>query len=403
MAKRSPLLPLGLLVLLPACGHRGDPQPPLRRTPPAPADFRIAQRGELVELVATTPAASVDGVPYQALTVEFLHGTGQQDLEKQGGRRVVRATPGAPAVAALPLPAPGTLVRAQARAVFGRERGPRTLTKAFLAQRPLEPPRELVATLEADGIALSWRGVRPKPVEPPALAPPGPRLPGSPGQAPTTAGAAAKPAGPAGPVSALPKPAPAATGASPGPSPGEPKAATATGEEPAAEPEAARRNGFFVYRRAAGPAGYAAPLGEEPLERRGFKDDAAPLGISLCYVVRAVASTDPLIESEASNEACVVRRDIAPPEAPAGLAVLPRQGGLELLWSPSAEEDLAGYRVYRAVGDAAPAQLAELPVAKTSYLDESAQKGVVYRYTLRAFDSAGNESPSGEPAEASLP
>ncbi len=92
--------------------------------------------------------------------------------------------------------------------------------------------------------------------------------------------------------------------------------------------------------------------------------------------MRAVGSTDPLIESAPSNEACLERRDITPPAVPAGLAVLPRQGGLELLWSPSSEEDLAGYRVYRAAAGAAPERLAELDPGKTSYLDEGAQKGV---------------------------
>jgi len=416
MAKRSRLLPLALLLLAPACGHRGDPQPPLRHTPPTPADFRLAQRGELIELVATTPAASVDGVAYQSLIVEFLHGTGKEDLEKRGGRRIVRATPGAPAVAALPLPAPGTLVRAQVRAVAGRERGQHSLTKALVAQAPLEGPRELVATPEADGIALSWRGVRPKPVEPPVLAPAGPRpagMSGLPGAAsrPAAPGAAAAPS----PSGAKPLPPPATPPQSQA-APAKPvleKAPADRGPDAAAEKTAAgatqekgppaRRSGFFVYRRNAGPAGYAAPLEEEPLERRSFKDDGAPLGAAVCYVVRAVASPEPLIESDPSNEVCVERKDIVAPEPPAGLAVLPRQGGLELLWSPSAEEDLAGYRVYRAAGDEAPQRLAELPFAKASYLDESAQKGVVYRYTLKAFDAAGNESPASDAAEGALP
>ena len=119
--------------------------------------------------------------------------------------------------------------------------------------------------------------------------------------------------------------------------------------------------------------------------------------------MRAVASTEPLIESAPSNEACLERRDITPPGAPVGLAVLPRQGGLELLWSPSPEEDLAGYRVYRAAEGSAPQRLAELAPSKAAYLDESAVKGVVYHYTLTAFDQAGNESPPSDAVEASLP
>jgi len=167
-------------------------------------------------------------------------------------------------------------------------------------------------------------------------------------------------------------------------------------------PPPRRRSGFSVYRRTA-TGKYDEPLEGEPLERRTLTDPQAPLGVQVCYVVRAVGSTDPLIESAPSNEVCAERRDITPPAAPAGLAVLPRQGGLELLWSPSPEEDLAGYRVYRAAGQGEPERLAELLPAQASFLDESAKKGVSYRYTLTAFDKAGNESGPSDPVEATLP
>jgi hypothetical protein len=157
-----------------------------------------------------------------------------------------------------------------------------------------------------------------------------------------------------------------------------------------------------VYRRLGGEA-YDAPLVEEPLERRGLTDTLVPRGATACYVVRAVASTEPLVESAPSNEACVDVRDIAPPAAPAGLAVLPRDGGLEILWSPSAEADLAGYRVYRAAPGGAPERIAEVGTSRAAWLDETAERGVVYRYSVAAFDQAGNESERGEPVEAALP
>jgi fibronectin type 3 domain-containing protein len=96
-------------------------------------------------------------------------------------------------------------------------------------------------------------------------------------------------------------------------------------------------------------------------------------------------------------------RDIAAPAAPAGLAVLPREGGLEVLWSPSAEPDLAGYRVYRATGDGRLEKLADTALLRASWLDETAVRGVVYRYAVTALDQAGNESEPTEPVEASLP
>ncbi len=423
---------LAALVLLPACGHTGDPRPPLRRTPPAPTEFRLAQRGEQLLLEATAPAASIDGVPYDTVTVEVLHGTGQVDLTRAGRRETVHVAGGARAVVTLPLPAPGTLVRAAARVARGSERSPRTLTMALVAQAPIEAPRELAATLTGGGIDLGWLGARPQ-----AVAPlPAPRLPGGPPARPgAPTGSNAAPAAatlpvPATPTTATPAPpspapptSPSASASavtppsgSPVPGPGGVTAgATAGGGAPAAgatTPGGAaatqagtagpRRNGFSVYRRDGGGA-YGIPLGPEPLDRRSFSDQGAPFGAVSCYVVRAVASTDPLIESASSNEVCLERRDITPPETPAGLAVLPRPDGLELLWSPSTEEDLAGYRVYRAIGAGEPEKLAEIVPGTASYLDTKVQKGAAYRYTLTAFDRAGNESPPCEPVEATLP
>src|SRR5512143_3364728 len=91
--RRPPVLLL-VLALSPACGHRGDPLPPRRRTPPPPQEFRLAQRGDALEARAIAPSSSIDGVPYEAVSVEFLWAEGQKDLEKAGQHRTVPATPG---------------------------------------------------------------------------------------------------------------------------------------------------------------------------------------------------------------------------------------------------------------------------------------------------------------------
>jgi hypothetical protein len=248
--RSASLLVVTLVALSLACGHRGNPLPPLRRTPPAPQGFRLAQRGDALEVRATAPTASVEGVAYEAVTVEFLYVEGPRDIEKAGHRRSVQATPGRRVVERLPLPAPGTTVRVAARSVVGGEKGQRTLTQALVAQAPLEAPHDLAAVLTADGVALSWRGVRPKEAAPPALLPT--------------------------------PPAPA------------PKAAGERGAGAKAVDEVPPRHGFFVYRRLGGAA-YDAPLVEEPLEQRRLDDTVVPQGETACYVVRAVASVEPLV------------------------------------------------------------------------------------------------------------
>ena len=153
-----------------------------------------------------------------------------------------------------------------------------------------------------------------------------------------------------------------------------------------------------MYRRI-GKEAFGEPLIGEPLDGRSLVDPGAPLGTTACYVVRAVASTDPLVESAPSNEACVDSRDVTAPVAPAGVAVLPREGGLEVLWGPSADADVAGYRVYRTAPGAPRERIAEVETNRSAWLDETAQRGILYAYTVTAFDQAGNESAPAEPVE----
>jgi hypothetical protein len=319
---------------------------------------------------AVVPAASVDGIAYDELALEFLHAEGPKDLEKAGGRRAVRAAPGSLVVVTLPLPAPGTMVRAVARGLAGRERGQKTLVQAVVVQAPVEAPRDLTASLVEDGVALSWLGLRPK--EPP------------PPPAPAT-----------GSVPALSATLPPAEGPPP------PPAAAAQGALPSAA-AAPRRSGFFVYRRLGGEA-YGAPLNAEPLPQRNHKDASVPPGQTACYVVRAVAVTDPLVESAPSAEACLGVRDVAAPATPSGLAALPREGGIEILWEPGTEPDLAGYRVYRTGPGGAVERLAEVGMDRSAWTDETAGPGVAYRYAVTAFDRAGNESTPAGPIESTRP
>jgi hypothetical protein len=411
-------LPLALaLAVVPACGHKGPPQRPRRNTPPSLVDFAFAQRGEGLEVSCTAPGASIDGVAFRSVDVEIFWGEGQVDLEKGGQRRTVTALPGERILEQLPLPAAGTLVRAAARAVVGRSRGQRTLILALEAQPPVVPPRELGAWLREKGVTLNWKGPMPERVEAPDLGQPTPfRDPfakrpepedqGSPGSVETLGdeGAAKLEDENATPAEATAEEAPAQE------SPDEETEETeeASGDDAdAADAEAVaedlpRGHGFRVYRRLEG-APWGVPLNYEPQPRRIFTDTAAPVGRTVCYVVRAVASVDPRIESEPSNEACLEVKDILPPSPPSGLAVVPRDGGLEVVWSPSADAGLASYRIYRSAGGEEPEQVGEAPAGTTTWLDTSGEGGILYRYTVTSVDGAGNEGPPSGSAEGIHP
>jgi len=409
---------LALVMALPACGHKGPPVAPLRRTPPMLRQFRLAQRGNALEVSCTAPRASVDGVAFESLDIEIFWGEGWIDLEKEGDSRTVQALPGARVVEALPLPAPGTLVRAASRPAVGSNRGQRTLILALEAQLPLTPPHELTAQLRVEGVALSWQGSMPEPVAPPDLGPAG----GTPlpfsdffsRERPTP-----ETATPEAPTPDSESPATedeaGATGGADTVSPGSPPVGEATdpvgeatdpvgetadpvGEEGADPEELPRTHGFLVYRRARAGT-YGVPLTREPLETQTLVDPNAPLGATVCYVIRAAGSVEPLIESAPSNEVCVAVHDITPPSPPTGLAVVPRDEGLEVVWSPSPAPDLGGYRIYRAAGEGDAEVVAEVAAADTAWHDTLVEAGVLYRYSIAALDRAGNEGPPSGAAE----
>nr|WP_276316359.1 S8 family serine peptidase [Paenibacillus artemisiicola] len=87
--------------------------------------------------------------------------------------------------------------------------------------------------------------------------------------------------------------------------------------------------------------------------------------------------------------------DQVPPGTPTGLSGGADPGGnVALAWEPAADEDVAGYAVYRAAGDG-PFEAAVTTKAN-HIIDTAAVAGAVNRYKVAAVDYSGNES---EPSE----
>jgi len=394
-----------LLLALVACGKRGDPLPPLRRTPASVLGLKVAQRGDQLEVAYQAPGASIDGVRLTELQMELFIAQGEGDFEKLATRRSRKAQPGERVSELVSAPPAGTTVKVAVRALARGRASVRTPVAGMIAQTPPVAPRALTAALVATGVALAWEGARPEPVKA-ALPTPAPLAgpPGSTATRPTPQGAG--PASPQGstPSQGAPAGGPTPPGAAPAGPPGQPvspipgRTASPEGAAPAAPPFP---GGFSVYRRAKDGV-YTVPLAT-PTDGSSFADTTVAPGQSFCYLVRAVASLEPLVESASSEEACVAVADISPPATPAGLSALASAEGIELTWSPSAESDLAGYRVLRAAPAGAPEPIAEVAPKETQFLDKSAVRGVRYRYRVVAFDHAGNASAPSEPAEVELP
>jgi hypothetical protein len=135
-----------------------------------------------------------------------------------------------------------------------------------------------------------------------------------------------------------------------------------------------------------------------------WTDAATEFGKRYTYLVQTIAKLDNRkeAESELSDEAAIVPRDIFPPAVPKGLQGSAAPNSIELNWERNTEEDLSGYRVYRAEGSGALEKIADV-AAVPSYSDRKVEHGKSYRYAISAVDQAGNESARGAPIDVAMP
>lgn len=126
------------------------------------------------------------------------------------------------------------------------------------------------------------------------------------------------------------------------------------------------------------------PLNTSPLTATSMTDEVL-LERAQCYEVRAQCGQ---VFSEPSPPACVTPVDFIPPAAPAGLAAVPSEGGISLIWEPNSELDLGGYLVLRREpGDATLRQLMDTPIAEARYRDADVRPGARYVYSVVAVDN----------------
>jgi hypothetical protein len=126
------------------------------------------------------------------------------------------------------------------------------------------------------------------------------------------------------------------------------------------------------------------PLTTTPLQATWFVD-SAEFGREQCYEVRARRG---MVTSGPSPRTCITPIDVFPPAPPAGLAAVPSEGGISLIWEPNAEADLGGYLVLRReAGDATLRQLTGTPIRDARYRDTTVQPGSRYIYSVVAVDT----------------
>jgi hypothetical protein len=148
------------------------------------------------------------------------------------------------------------------------------------------------------------------------------------------------------------------------------------------------------------PAWSATPpvaMNPQPLLATTIRD-TVDFGLERCYTVRAQRGA---VLSEPSSRVCVTPRDVFPPAPPVGLATVPSEGAINLIWEPNSEVDLGGYLVLRrGPGDATLRQLTSAPIGDARYRDTDVESGVRYSYSVVAVDKQAPQPNASLPSAA---
>jgi hypothetical protein len=141
-----------------------------------------------------------------------------------------------------------------------------------------------------------------------------------------------------------------------------------------------------------------------------YRDSDFEFDKTYVYVARtAVQVNGGVIESADSAPAIVTPKDIFPPSAPQGLvaAVVTENATapamVDLSWSISPENDVAGYRVYRSEQEVTRGDAIQPDLISTPAVRDTAQPAHRYWYTVTAVDRAGNESAGSAPVLVEIP
>lgn len=152
-------------------------------------------------------------------------------------------------------------------------------------------------------------------------------------------------------------------------------------------------NGYNIYRSTTPGSGYMK-LNSYPEYYTSYKDTNVAPGTTYYYVITAVNTSNQ--ESSYSAEASAAPRDVY---SPTSLTATAGEGFVELNWSPSADSDISGYKIYRSTS-AGTGYSYITTTSGTYYKDKSVTGGTTYYYVATAVNTISKESPYSNEASA---
>jgi hypothetical protein len=347
------------------------------RRPPPPA--RWVEFGELVASIPVIPPPPLDAPPAETTPIDpskgALTGTMVTVLDRLSGEKLVQGkVEEAPArggrtptpVATPPVPEPDVLRRFYSAVAFsarGRP-GPPSQNAEFPLTETPDAPGVVVATYSETMVAVQWApsGGNVGFLFNSALPPEDPPLNESLEpivQPPATAAA---------PVDTLPS------------GPVKYNVYRELEPDPFAPPDSTGRLPWAETR--------PAPINAAPLDAMTFSD-SVEFNRERCYIVRAVRGTPPnTVEGDGSMPNCFMPVDMFPPAPPVRLVAVADEGGISLIWEPTAEPDIGGYLILRGEPtDATLQPLTPTPVTEARFRDTHVTAGRRYIYAVVALDS----------------
>jgi hypothetical protein len=133
----------------------------------------------------------------------------------------------------------------------------------------------------------------------------------------------------------------------------------------------------------------------EPVTDNSFKDVGVENQKKYFYRVRALRGKDDVMQAgPASPTVSGIPGDLTPPSPPLHLVAVRVPAGIKLIWQAVADNDLAGYRIYRRQGGKEAERIGKVPGSQNQFIAMQPLPDESLYYSVTAFDSAkpANES-----------